>query len=92
MAGRQRKINLEKMPWPVSVLKFNRAVSEMKPGDKIIAFIRDADVIANLLKLLRGRGGVGVTVSSFDGEFCFEVRKKEGVTDGGAANGNQENG
>jgi hypothetical protein len=73
--GRLRHINLEDTPWPISILKFNQAVSELKPGDDMIAFINDADVIANLLQLLRHQPGVGFTVSFAGSDFCIEVKK-----------------
>jgi hypothetical protein len=75
--GRHRHINLEDTPWPMSILKFNRALSEMQPGDDMIATLSDADVITNLLQLLRHHPGVGFTVSSSGSDFCIEVKKEE---------------
>lgn len=74
--GRRRHINLEDIPWPISILKFNQAVCEMKPGDRIIAFLKDADVMTNLLQLLHHRTDVGVTTRASGDDLCIEVKKE----------------
>ena len=45
---RHLHINLEDLPWPLNVLKFNQAIYEMQPGDDMIATIKDPDVVGNL--------------------------------------------
>lgn len=89
--GRHRHLNLEDTPWPMSILKFNRALSEMKPGDDMTATISDADVITNLLQLLRHHPGVGFTVSSSGSNFCVEVKREEYVVGRGAVTDNRNN-
>ncbi len=76
---RRRRINLEDMPWPMNILKFNQAVSEMKPGDHMIAFLKDADVMANLLRLLRHRPDMKFTTSTSDEKCRIEVKMEKRI-------------
>ena len=73
--GRLRHINLEDTPWPISILKFNQAISRMRPGDHIIAFLKDADVMTNIEQLLRHQPDVEVMTSTPGSEYCIEVKK-----------------
>ena len=88
--GRRRHINLENIPWPISVLKFNQAVSEMNPGEQIIASLKDADVVTNLLQLLRHQPDVEVTTSTSDAELRIEVKKKGCASSHGVAMDNHK--
>jgi hypothetical protein len=74
--GRLRHINLEHIPWPISILKFNQAVTEMNPGDHMIVFLKDSDVMTNLLQLLRYQPDVAFTTSTSGGDMSIEVKKE----------------
>ena len=74
--GRHHRIDFVDTPWPISILAFNQAVSEMKPGDHMIAFLKDADVMAGLLQLLRHQPDVTIINATSHGDFCIEVKKE----------------
>jgi hypothetical protein len=88
--GRLRHINLEDIPWPISILKFNQVVSEMKPGDHMIAFLKDVDVMNNLLQLMRHQPDLGVTTSTSGNDFYIEVKRQRIATHEGATTTSQK--
>jgi hypothetical protein len=47
----------------------------MKPGDHIIVFLKDVDVMINLLQLLHHRPDVGVTTRASGSDLCIDVKK-----------------
>jgi hypothetical protein len=63
---RHLHLNLEELPWPVNVLKFNQVVYDMQPGDDMIATIKDADVVGNLQQLLDSQPELHFDVSQTD--------------------------
>ncbi|WP_319406701.1 hypothetical protein [uncultured Desulfosarcina sp.] len=73
---RHLHINLEDLPWPVSVLKFNQVVYEMQPGDNMIATIKDADVVSNLRLLLGSQPDVNFDLSQTDTHYRIRVIKR----------------
>ena len=73
---RHLHINLEDLPWPVSVLKFNQAVYDMQPGDDMVATIKDANVVSNLRLLLGGQPDVRFEMSRTDTDYRIRVSKR----------------
>ncbi|BBO70180.1 hypothetical protein DSCA_41100 [Desulfosarcina alkanivorans] len=76
---RHLHINLEDLPWPVNVLKFNQMVHDMQPGDDVTATIKDADVVDNLQQLLGNRAGLHFDV--FQAETDYRIRVTKDRTD-----------
>lgn len=72
---RHLHINLEDLPWPLNVLKFNQAIYEMQPGDDMIATIKDPDVVGNLQLLLSSQVELNFDVSQADTDFLIRVIK-----------------
>jgi len=72
---RHLHINLEDLPWPLNVLKFNQAIYEMQPGDDMIATIKDPDVVGNLQLLLSSQMELYFDVSQADTDFLIRVIK-----------------
>jgi TusA-related sulfurtransferase len=72
---RHLHINLEDLPWPLNVLKFNQAIYEMQPGDDMIATIKDPDVVGNLQFLLSSQVELYFDVSQADTDFLIRVIK-----------------
>lgn len=72
---RHLHINLEDLPWPLNVLKFNQAIYEMQPGDDMIATIKDPDVVGNLQLLLSSQVELYFDVSQADTDFLIRVIK-----------------
>lgn len=72
---RHLHINLEDLPWPVNVLKFNQVVYDMQPGDDMIATIKDADVVGNLQQLLVSQPELHFDVSQTDTDYRIRVTK-----------------
>jgi TusA-related sulfurtransferase len=73
--SRHLHINLEDLPWPVNVLKFNQAVYEMQPGDDMIATVNDADVVGNLRQLLSSQSELRFAVFQTDADYRIEITK-----------------
>jgi TusA-related sulfurtransferase len=73
--SRHLHINLEDLPWPVNVLKFNQAVYEMQPGDDMIATINDADVVGNLQQILSSQSELRFDVSQTNADYRIRVTK-----------------
>ena len=55
---RQVHLNLDHLPWPINVLKFNRAVYDLQPGEEMLARVMDGDVVGNLRQLLNSQAGL----------------------------------
>jgi TusA-related sulfurtransferase len=72
---RHLHLNLEELPWPVNVLKFNQVVYDMQPGDDMIATIKDADVVGNLQQLLDSQPELHFDVSQTDEDYRIRVTK-----------------
>ena len=73
--SRHLHIDIEDLPWPVNVLKFNQAVYEMQPGDDMIATIKDADVVSNLRLLLSNQSDLRFNVSQKNTDYRIRVTK-----------------
>jgi len=73
--SRHLHINLEDLPWPVNVLKFNQTVNDLQPGDDIIATINDADVVGNLQQLLSSQSELRFDVSQTNTDYRIRVTK-----------------
>lgn len=74
--GRHLHINLENLPWPVNVLKFNQAVYDMQPGDDMLATINDANVVGNLQQLLSSQTEVDFDVFQTKIDYRIRVTKR----------------
>jgi TusA-related sulfurtransferase len=75
MMCRHLQLHLEDLPWPVNVLKFNQVVSDMQPGDEMMATIKDADVVGNLQQLLCSQPELRFDVSRTEVDYCIRVTK-----------------
>ena len=74
--GSHYQLDLEHLPWPVSVLKFNGTVSDMRSGDDMTATLRDPDVVGNLCQLLGSQADLHYEVRRTDSEYRIKVVKK----------------
>jgi len=74
--GSHYQLDLEHLPWPVNVLKFNGAVSDMRNGDDMTATLRDPDVVGNLCQLLGSQADLLYEVRQTDSEYRIKVVKK----------------
>ena len=45
-------LDLDALPWPVSLLKFNQAVDTLRAGETLSANLCDADIVGNLERLM----------------------------------------
>ena len=73
--GSHYHIQLGHLPWPVSVLTFNGAVSAMRSGDDMIATIRDPDVVGNICLLLGNQPDLRYEVREADAQYHIQVIK-----------------
>ena len=73
--GNHYQLHLEHYPWPVSLLKFNGAISAMRTGDDMIATLRDPDVFGNICMLLGNQPDLDYEVRQTDAEYRIQVIK-----------------
>ena len=73
--GRDFDIDIANLPWPVSILKFNQVVHNLRPGDNMITRTSDADVLGNLRQLLGSRPDLHFDVSLSDTGYRIRVTK-----------------
>ncbi len=73
--GSHYQLHLEHIPWPISVLKFNNAVSAMRTGDDMIVTMRDPDVVENICQLLGSRSDLHYEAQQNDAEYSIHVVK-----------------
>lgn len=66
-------LNLDDLPWPINVLKFNQAIHDLGPGDDMTATITDGDVVGNLRQLLRCRTDLNVHVAQNHRDYRIRV-------------------
>jgi TusA-related sulfurtransferase len=74
--GGHHHLHLEDLPWPLSVLNFNRALDALKPGDAMHVSVIDADVVGNLRQLLASLPGLRYDIQRSDEKFRILVVKK----------------
>jgi hypothetical protein len=72
---RHLHIQLDDIPWPVSVLKFNQALHDLQSGDGMTATVKDADVVGNLQLLLDSQPDLRFTVDQTDSDYRIQVTK-----------------
>jgi TusA-related sulfurtransferase len=70
------QLHLEDLPWPLSVLNFNRALDTLKPGDDMQVTLRDPDVVGNLRQLLGSLPGLSYDIKRIGETFRILVVKK----------------
>ena len=69
-------LNLVDVSWPISILKCNRQVDEMLPGDQMTVILADADTMDNLAMLLRTMPNVGFCICEKDDCFVMDIQKR----------------
>lgn len=69
-------IDLDALPWPINVLKFNQAIRTIEQGDAMIATIDDADVVDNLQQLLSSLPELDYEVSKRDARYRIRVSRR----------------
>jgi TusA-related sulfurtransferase len=74
--GRHLQINLENLPWPVNLLKFNQAVYDMQPGDDMLATVNDSEVLGNLRQLLSSQAEVVFDVFQTNSDYRIRITKR----------------
>jgi len=73
--GGHHQLHLEDLPWPLSVLNFNRALDALKPGDNMHVTVIDPDVVGNLRQLLGSLPGLSYDIAKIDQKFRILVVK-----------------
>jgi TusA-related sulfurtransferase len=73
---RHLRINLEDIPWPVNVLKFNQALHGLQPGDDMTVTINDKDVLGNLELLLSRQSDLSFDITGRRGEYRIRIKKQ----------------
>ena len=73
--GRDFDIDIANLPWPVSILKFNQVVHNLRPGDNMIARTSDTNLLGNLRQLLGSRPDLHFDVSHSDTDYRIRVTK-----------------
>ena len=74
---RHLDLNLEDLPWPVNVLKFNQVLCDLQPGDDITATVSDGNVVGNLKQLLRCQPGLSFDIAHTDVDFRIHVTRPQ---------------
>jgi TusA-related sulfurtransferase len=74
--GGHHQLHLEDLPWPLSVLNFNRALDALKPGDAMHVTVIDSDVVGNLRQLLGSLPGLSYEIKRIGETFRILVAKK----------------
>ena len=72
---RHLQLNLDDLPWPVNVLKFNQALDGLQAGDDMIATVKDRDVVSNLQLLLRSQPDLHFRVIRTDTVYRIQVAR-----------------
>ena len=73
--GSHYHLHLEHHPWPVSLLKFNGAVSALQSGDDMIVTMRDPDVVGNICLLLGSQPDLHYEVRQNHAHYHIQVVK-----------------
>lgn len=73
--GGHHQLHLEDLPWPLSVLNFNRALDALEPGDAMHVTVIDADVVGNLRQLLASLPGLSYDIQRIGEKFRIRVVK-----------------
>lgn len=70
------EMNLREIEWPVSLLLCNRAVCEMRRGDRLDVLVDDPDVADNLMLIVRHIDGRSARLTRKDGYFTIAITRR----------------
>ena len=70
------RMDLDALPWPINVLKFNQAIRNIATGDSIVVTIDDADVVDNLQQLLCSLPELDFEVNKRDARYRIRVSRR----------------
>ena len=73
-----REINLDAIPWPVSVLVCNRHIEAMAPGDRLRVTLCDSALKDNLQLLFNSHHGLTVRLARQGRRYQFDITCKKG--------------
>jgi TusA-related sulfurtransferase len=73
--GRTEELSLIDIPWPLSVLRCNRSLNEMLPGDHLKVRLNDPDAKDNLTLLLNALDGYTYTLEGVREGFLLRIAR-----------------
>lgn len=74
--GSITELRLVDIPWPISILKCNRFLDEMQPGEHLVVTLTDAETKENLVMLLRATADCEFVVSDCPEGYLFHIKKR----------------
>lgn len=74
--GCPKKLSLVDIPWPISILKCNRCLEEMRPGERLVVTLTDDETRENLVMLLRATADCEFDVSDCPQGYLFNIKKR----------------
>ena len=74
--GNDEQLNLVNLPWPLSILKCNRQMVEMVPGERLDVTVKESATKDNLVKLLKTMRGYEFEVCFSHGCYRLSIRKR----------------
>jgi TusA-related sulfurtransferase len=73
--GRNERLNLIDIPWPLSILRCNRCLSEMAPGECLDVLLNDPDAKDNLTLLLTALDGYTFSLEEVGEGFLLRITR-----------------
>lgn len=73
--GKMSSMDLVNVPWPICILKCNRKIDEMKPGDTLNVTLVDARVRDNLVLLLNALSGLQFKFQNTVDGYLLQIKK-----------------
>lgn len=70
-----RKIDIQDMDWPLSILNCKKEVDQMKAGEQIQILLKDKDVVNNLVTLIDQLSGHRIETRRKDNSYRLIIRK-----------------
>jgi TusA-related sulfurtransferase len=74
--GIAREINLVGVPWPLSLLKCDKVLNDMSPGESLTAILDDPLLKEDLLLLLDAMPEATVEVAQFGNRCELKIEKR----------------
>jgi hypothetical protein len=74
--GPVKMLHLERLPWPISILKCNRCVEALMAGEALQVFLKDAGTAENLVMMLNARNDCDFSACESADGFEVNIKKK----------------
>jgi hypothetical protein len=72
----RRVVDLMNVPWPVCLFEFNRELGRLQGRDELECWVRDRDVMDNMVSMIKGARASLIDSERIEDRFRLCVKKE----------------